>query len=119
MVTEVISAEGVRPSEKLAWRKVIEKYREPSAARAGWQIANTFIPYVGLWVAMYWTLGAAFWLTFPLAVLAGLLLVRIFIIFHDCGHGSYFKTHYKTQCATCETGTTYRQSTRSARARSS
>jgi len=41
---------------------------------------------------MYLTLSVSWWLTVPLATLAGLFLVRIFIIFHDCGHGSYFKS---------------------------
>src|SRR5260221_6092569 len=34
----------------------------------------------------------SWWLTLPLAVMAAGLLVRIFIIFHDCGHGSFFKS---------------------------
>lgn len=92
MVSEVISAEGVGPPEKIAWRRIIEKYREPSTAKALWQVANTFIPYAALWAAMYWTLHHVFWLTFPIAVLAGLFLVRIFIIFHDCGHGSFLRS---------------------------
>ena len=92
MTTEVISAAGIKPAEKAAWRKVIEKYREPSTARATWQVINTIVPYLTLWVAMYWTLAHAFWLTFPLALLAGMFLVRIFIIFHDCGHGSFFRS---------------------------
>jgi omega-6 fatty acid desaturase (delta-12 desaturase) len=92
MVAEVISAAGVGRSEKIAWRQAIERFRVPSAWRASVQILNTFVPYVGLWAAMYWTLSHAFWLTFPLAVLAGLFLVRIFIIFHDCGHGSFFRS---------------------------
>jgi omega-6 fatty acid desaturase (delta-12 desaturase) len=92
MVSEVISAEGVGRSEKIAWRRIIEKYREPSTAKALWQVVNTFIPYAALWAAMFWTLSHVFWLTFPLAVLAGLFLVRIFIIFHDCGHGSFLRS---------------------------
>ncbi len=93
MVTEVISAEGVGRAQVRAWRNVIAKYRVPSAASALWQIANTFIPYVGLWAAMWWSLNyASFWLTIPLALIAGLFLVRIFIIFHDCGHGSFFRS---------------------------
>jgi omega-6 fatty acid desaturase (delta-12 desaturase) len=42
---------------------------------------------------MYLSLAWSWWLTFGLAVLAGMFLVRIFIIFHDCGHGSFFKSH--------------------------
>ena len=41
---------------------------------------------------MSWSLSVSWWLTVPLAVLSGLLVIRIFIIFHDCGHGSYFKS---------------------------
>ena len=90
MTTEVISSAGIGSAEKVAWRHVVEKYREPSAPRALWQVANTFIPYVALWAAMYACLSVSWWLVWPLALLAGLFLVRIFIIFHDCGHGSFF-----------------------------
>jgi len=41
---------------------------------------------------MYLSLRVSWWVTIPLAVLAGAFLVRIFIIFHDCGHGSFFKS---------------------------
>jgi len=37
-------------------------------------------------------LSFSYWLTFALAVLAGALLVRVFIIFHDCGHGSFYRS---------------------------
>jgi acyl-lipid omega-6 desaturase (Delta-12 desaturase) len=57
-----------------------------------WQIVNTLVPYAGLWYLMYLSLALSWWLTLPLAVLAGGFLVRIFIIFHDCGHGSFFKS---------------------------
>ena len=48
--------------------------------------------YIALWVAMYFTVSFSWPLTLGLAALAALFLVRIFIIFHDCGHGSYFKS---------------------------
>ena len=60
--------------------------------RAVWQIINTFGGYVLLWYLMYRSLAVSVWLTIPLAVLAGGFTVRIFIIFHDCGHGSFFKS---------------------------
>jgi len=41
---------------------------------------------------MHLTLAVSWWLTVPLAILAGGFVVRIFIIFHDCGHGSFFKS---------------------------
>ncbi len=39
---------------------------------------------------MYWSLHLSYWLTLALAVPTGGLLVRVFIIQHDCGHGSFF-----------------------------
>jgi acyl-lipid omega-6 desaturase (Delta-12 desaturase) len=55
-----------------------------------WQIANSVLPYMALWCLMLFTLRVSVWLTLPLAVLAAGFMVRIFIISHDCGHGSFF-----------------------------
>jgi omega-6 fatty acid desaturase (delta-12 desaturase) len=74
------------------WKRIVAKYQKPSAPRALWQIANTLGPYAFLWYVMYHTLTISWWITAPLAVLAGAFLVRVFIIFHDCGHGSFFKS---------------------------
>jgi omega-6 fatty acid desaturase (delta-12 desaturase) len=74
------------------WRQIVKKYQTPSLGKSLWQIANTLIPYVGLWALMYFTVRISWPLTLGLGVLASLFLVRVFIIFHDCGHGSYFKS---------------------------
>ena len=74
------------------WKEIVRKYQEPSLARALWQIINTFGAYGILWYLMYLSLAISYWLVLPLAVLAGAILVRVFIIFHDCGHGSFFKS---------------------------
>ena len=55
-----------------------------------WQLVNTLVPYAALWCLMYLSLQVSWWLALPLAVLAAGFLVRVFIIFHDCGHGSFF-----------------------------
>jgi omega-6 fatty acid desaturase (delta-12 desaturase) len=60
--------------------------------RSLWQLVNTLVPYGLLWYLMYVSLGVSYWLTGGVALLAGGFLVRVFIIFHDCGHGSYFKS---------------------------
>ena len=57
-----------------------------------WQVLNTLVPYALLWCLMYWSLGVSYWLTAGLALLASGFLVRVFILFHDCGHGSFFKS---------------------------
>jgi omega-6 fatty acid desaturase (delta-12 desaturase) len=68
------------------------RYQRPIAWRGSWQIANTLIPYAALWWLMYRSLVLSGWLAIPLAVLAGGFLVRIFIIFHDCAHSSFFES---------------------------
>lgn len=75
-----------------AWKEIVARYQQPSVGRSVWQILNTVVPYLALWYLMYLALGVSYWLALPLAVLAGGFLVRMFIIFHDCGHGSYFKS---------------------------
>jgi len=75
-----------------AWKQIVARYQKASVGRGIWQIINTLVPYAGLWFLMYLSVGVSWWLTVPLAILAGAFMVRIFIIFHDCGHGSFFKS---------------------------
>src|SRR6267154_3000127 len=75
-----------------AWKEIVAKYQKSSTTRALWQIINTLVPYGFLWYLMYRSASISLWLTLPLAALAGAFLVRVFIIFHDCGHGSFFKS---------------------------
>lgn len=74
------------------WVEVVSKYNFPDHPKSWWQVANSLLPYLALWGAMYHSLKASYWLTLLLSVLAAGFLVRIFIIFHDCGHGSFFRT---------------------------
>lgn len=69
-----------------------KKYTTPKMSKSLWQIANTFVPYLGVWILMVYSLNISYWLTSFLVLLAAGLLVRLFIIFHDCGHGSFFKS---------------------------
>ena len=72
------------------WKEIVDRYQQPAVRRALWQVANTLVPYAALWYLMHLSLAVSYWLTAALAVLAGGFLVRVFIIFHDCGHGSFF-----------------------------
>src|ERR1700730_16608668 len=74
------------PSSALA------RFQNSSPWRAQWQIVNSFVPYAVLWYAMYHALSISYWLMLPIAILAAGFLARIFIIFHDCGHASFFKS---------------------------
>lgn len=83
---------GVDAADKAAWQDAVREFQQPSTWRALGQIANTFVPYALLWYLMYLSLRVSWWLAIALAIVAGGFLVRIFIIFHDCGHGSFFKS---------------------------
>src|SRR5258708_4564032 len=102
MSTTVISQSANNPDElganlpphggSSSWKKIVARYQRPAAWRGIWQMLNTVVPYATLWYLMYLSLSVSVWLTVPLALLAGGFLVRIFIIFHDCTHGSFFKS---------------------------
>ena len=72
--------------------KLIKNYKTPSIDSSLWQIANTFLPFIGLWILMFYAIQISYWLVIPLAIVAAGFTVRIFIIFHDCGHGAFFKS---------------------------
>lgn len=78
--------------QRVSWQAAVEPFQHPSTMRSTWQLINTLVPYVLLWLALYLAIGLSLWITIPLVVLAGGFLVRIFIIFHDCGHGSYLRS---------------------------
>jgi len=75
-----------------SWVTIIRKYNQPDTRKSIWQIINSLGPYLLLWGLMYYTLSISYWITLGISVLAAGFLVRIFIIFHDCGHGSFFKS---------------------------
>lgn len=72
----------------------LKPFENPNTMRAVWQLATTFIPYLAIVVLMFVTIRAdlPYWVTLLLAVPAGAFLVRLFIIFHDCCHGSYLRS---------------------------
>jgi omega-6 fatty acid desaturase (delta-12 desaturase) len=81
-----------QPTDSKSWMQIVQQYNQPVAWRSWWQVINSVVPYVGLWVLMVYSLSISYWLTLLLSVFAAGFLVRIFIIFHDCGHGSFFKS---------------------------
>lgn len=78
--------------DKIQWRPVVAKYAQPDLWRSIWQVVNTLVPYAVLFYLSMRSLEISFWLTLPLSILTAGFMVRTFIIFHDCGHGSFFKS---------------------------
>ena len=85
-----VSADNQPALDKAAWKKMVKPYQEPDLRRSLWQIANSLIPYLILWYMMTQTIKLSYWFTLPFIFLAAGFLTRLFIIFHDCGHGSFF-----------------------------
>jgi len=77
-------------SKALAAR--LAAYRQPSLGRSLWQLGNSAILFAGTWALMYWLLDVSYALSLALVVPAAFFLIRLFIIQHDCGHGSFFRS---------------------------
>jgi omega-6 fatty acid desaturase (delta-12 desaturase) len=72
--------------------QMLARYREPSDARSIFEITVTLAPLAALWVLTWAALHFGYyWLSLILAVPAAGFLVRMFMIQHDCGHGSFFR----------------------------
>ncbi len=71
-------------------RSLVREYARPDRRKALWQLANTLPPFVALWtlavLLFEWSGGWSLLLVLPVAG----LYIRLFIIQHDCGHGSFF-----------------------------
>ncbi len=77
---------------KAARAGIVARFRAPVLWKSLWQIANTFVPFVAIIALMYASLPYGYGYTLALSVVAAGLLVRIFIIQHDCGHGAFFRS---------------------------
>jgi acyl-lipid omega-6 desaturase (Delta-12 desaturase) len=77
---------------QLSWIQIVSQYNFPDAAKSWWQVINSVVPYVALWVLMAMSIQVSYFLTLFISIFAAGFMVRIFIIFHDCGHGSFFKS---------------------------
>jgi omega-6 fatty acid desaturase (delta-12 desaturase) len=80
------------PGDGAALRQLLAAHQAPILGRSLGQLATTFLPFFGLIAAMYVLSGVSAWLTLALGIPAAGLIVRIFIIQHDCGHGAFFRS---------------------------
>ena len=80
---------GAESPDPLSWREVMAPYATPSLRSSLANVATSVVPYVALMVAMFLALRVSLVLTLALAVPTAGFFVRTFIVFHDCGHGSF------------------------------
>ena len=72
------------------WQEALSAYADPTMSRGLLEVATSALPYLGVSAAIYFTLGVSPLLTLALVILAAGFLVRVFVVFHDCTHGSLF-----------------------------
>ncbi len=96
MVLEEMAASAERddaPSgaqrEGAFWNEALAPYARPSLSRSSRCLLSSVAPYLGLLVAMYFALQVSVLATLAIGVLAAGYLLRTYIVFHDCAHGSF------------------------------
>lgn len=75
--------------ESRAVRAALAAYTQPRLLRSVIDVITSVVAYLAVSVAMYESLQVSYWVTLALSVLAAGFLVRTFVIFHDCTHGSF------------------------------
>jgi omega-6 fatty acid desaturase (delta-12 desaturase) len=78
------------PLDAKNWRKLLAPYKRSSTRSAVVQLLDTALPFALLWYLMARSVEVSYALTLALAVPTGFLFIRLFILQHDCGHGSFF-----------------------------
>lgn len=73
------------------WSRVLGAYRTPILSRALFELAVTLIPFATIWGLAWAALSFSAVLAVGLALINAGFLLRIFMIQHDCGHGSFLK----------------------------
>ncbi len=79
-----------RTSEE--WRRILGPYGGADLRRSVGQILTSAVPFFVCWYAAYRALSVGYWLTLIIAVPTAGFVMRLFLIQHDCGHGSFFKS---------------------------
>jgi acyl-lipid omega-6 desaturase (Delta-12 desaturase) len=74
------------------WRDSVARHEQSSLRRSLVDVATSVVPYLALTMAMYLCLNVSTWITLALAIPAAGFLLRTFIVFHDCAHGSFLST---------------------------
>ena len=83
---------GAPSSKRPFWREALAPYAHPRLGRSLLDIATSVLPYFGLAVLMYLSLDVSYLLVLALSIPAAGFLLRTYIVFHDCTHGSFLPT---------------------------
>jgi len=72
--------------------RMLEPYWGADTWKSVTQLLTSVVPFALLWYAQVRSLEVSYWLTLLLSVPTAAFLMRIFMIQHDCGHGSFFRS---------------------------
>ncbi|WP_320669345.1 fatty acid desaturase [Patulibacter defluvii] len=86
------AASDAAPPEPSSWKATLAPYARPHVGRSLLDLLTSVVPYVLLFAAMYLALDVSYLLTLALSVPAAGFLLRTYIVFHDCAHGSFLPT---------------------------
>lgn len=92
MTIETFQSSMPPKAKHIPWKEAVAAYQQPDLRTSLWQMLNSVAPYFILWYLAYRSLEISYALTLVFAFFAALFAFRSFIIFHDCGHGSFFKS---------------------------
>lgn len=84
--------QSVPPPAEIDWNALLAPFSKPVMRSSVFQLVSTALLLATCWVAMYWSLAFSYWLTLLLAVPAAVMTMRLFMLQHDCGHGSFFSS---------------------------
>jgi omega-6 fatty acid desaturase (delta-12 desaturase) len=73
-----------------AWIKIMAQYRQPRFGRSVFELVVTAVPFAAFWAGACIFIMQGWWLGSVLVLPAAAFLLRLFMIQHDCGHGSFF-----------------------------
>lgn len=99
-------SESDRPTHP-EWYRNLAPFAERSWGYAFAQLANSVLPYLAILTLMMFGIqsGWSYWLVLPMAIPAALFMIRVFIIFHDCTHGSFAPSNRANRVIGYFTGT--------------
>lgn len=84
------SAEARHGDSEKAWLKILSGYRKPKVGRSVYELIVTLVPFVFFWTGTWASLHFGYWIGLLLVIPAAGFLLRLFMLQHDCGHGSFF-----------------------------
>jgi len=88
------TAAAARPLTENELVRALQRFAKPNWRRSLAEIVVTAVPLALLWLVAWWALSVSWVLTLLLAIPAAGLLVRLFLIQHDCGHGAFFENRH-------------------------